>query len=77
VTAIRESLINTLIGIYHQRISYPGFNPPSEARSQNAGQSQTKELETCSPAPRESGPEKTTPGQPETLPQHVHAQSPR
>lgn len=30
LTAIRESLINTLINIYHQRISYPGFNPPSK-----------------------------------------------
>ncbi len=33
VTAIRESLVNTLIGIYHQRISYPGFNPPSERQT--------------------------------------------
>ncbi|HMV48601.1 MAG TPA: HDIG domain-containing protein [Blastocatellia bacterium] len=30
LTAIRESLINTLINVYHERISYPGFNPPSE-----------------------------------------------
>jgi hypothetical protein len=29
LTTIRESLINTLINVYHQRISYPGFNPPS------------------------------------------------
>lgn len=28
---IRESLVNTLINVYHQRISYPGFNPPSQA----------------------------------------------
>ncbi|MGE0127183.1 MAG: HD family phosphohydrolase [Blastocatellales bacterium] len=34
LTTIRESLINTLIGIYHQRISYPGFNPPSQMASQ-------------------------------------------
>jgi cyclic-di-AMP phosphodiesterase PgpH len=27
LTMIRESLVNTLINIYHQRISYPGFNP--------------------------------------------------
>jgi putative nucleotidyltransferase with HDIG domain len=27
---IRESLINTLINVYHERISYPGFNPVSE-----------------------------------------------
>jgi len=30
IKLIRESLINTLIGMYHQRISYPGFNPPGE-----------------------------------------------
>ncbi len=30
LTTIRESLINTLINIYHQRISYPGFNPPAK-----------------------------------------------
>jgi cyclic-di-AMP phosphodiesterase PgpH len=37
LTTIRESLINTLINIYHQRISYPGFNPPSQKESQPAG----------------------------------------
>ncbi len=26
---IRESLVNTLVNVYHQRISYPGFNPPA------------------------------------------------
>lgn len=30
LTIIRETLINTLINVYHERISYPGFNPPSE-----------------------------------------------
>lgn len=30
LTTIRESLINTLVNVYHERISYPGFNPPSE-----------------------------------------------
>lgn len=30
LTIIRESLINTLNNVYHERISYPGFNPPSE-----------------------------------------------
>ncbi|MEP7274145.1 MAG: HDIG domain-containing metalloprotein, partial [Acidobacteriota bacterium] len=34
---IRESLINALIGMYHHRISYPGFNPPSEAARRDAG----------------------------------------
>ena len=31
LTRIRESLINTLVNVHHQRISYPGFNPPAEA----------------------------------------------
>lgn len=30
IMLIRESLINTLVGMYHHRISYPGFNPPDE-----------------------------------------------
>ncbi len=29
ISLIRESLINTLVSMYHHRISYPGFNPPS------------------------------------------------
>ena len=33
ITLIRESLINTLVGMYHHRISYPGFNPPSENKA--------------------------------------------
>ena len=39
LTMIRESLINTLINVYHQRISYPGFNPP---QSQAAGEDEKK-----------------------------------
>lgn len=35
LTTIRESLINTLINVYHERISYPGFNPPSEKTEEN------------------------------------------
>ncbi|MGH9799115.1 MAG: HD family phosphohydrolase [Blastocatellia bacterium] len=39
LTVIRESLINTLINVYHERISYPGFNPPSESeKAAEAGQ---------------------------------------
>src|SRR5262249_41295330 len=34
LTMIRESLIDTLINVYHQRISYPGFNPPSQTASE-------------------------------------------
>jgi putative nucleotidyltransferase with HDIG domain len=29
LTLIRESLVNSLTAIYHARIDYPGFNPPS------------------------------------------------
>lgn len=36
LTIIRESLISTLQNIYHQRISYPGFNPPSKAEQEMA-----------------------------------------
>jgi hypothetical protein len=28
ITAIRQSIITSLIAIYHARIDYPGFNPP-------------------------------------------------
>jgi cyclic-di-AMP phosphodiesterase PgpH len=31
---IRESIVNTLINIYHQRVSYPGFNPPPGGQPQ-------------------------------------------
>ncbi len=34
LTMIRESLVNTLINVYHQRISYPGFNSSSQAASE-------------------------------------------
>ncbi len=34
LTLIRESLVNTLINVYHQRISYPGFNPPSQTANE-------------------------------------------
>ena len=30
LTTIRESLVNTLINVYHQRIRYPGFNTQTE-----------------------------------------------
>jgi putative nucleotidyltransferase with HDIG domain len=36
LTIIRESLISTLQNIYHQRISYPGFNPPSQTEKEMA-----------------------------------------
>ncbi len=63
LTMIRESLINTLTNIYHQRISYPGFNPPSQMASQTAGsaageaekemsEAELKEIEVSSAAAR-------------------------
>ncbi|MDX2034381.1 MAG: HDIG domain-containing protein [Blastocatellia bacterium] len=35
LTLIRDSLVNTLINVYHQRISYPGFNPPAQAPNEH------------------------------------------
>jgi putative nucleotidyltransferase with HDIG domain len=66
VTAIRESLVSTLTGIYHQRISYPGFNPPSESDAAGAGSGHS----------RASVPADDQEPSGEPLPQHVHAQSP-
>ena len=71
ITSIRESLINTLIGIYHQRIGYPGFNPPNEAEARS------HRAEAGGAPPREGTQDKPTPGDPGPLPQHVRAQSPR
>ncbi|MCI0661363.1 MAG: HDIG domain-containing protein [Acidobacteria bacterium] len=34
LTTIRESLVNTLINVYHQRIRYPGFNPQTDQLSE-------------------------------------------
>jgi hypothetical protein len=36
LTLIRESLVQTLMNAYHQRISYPGFNPPSQTEKEMA-----------------------------------------
>jgi cyclic-di-AMP phosphodiesterase PgpH len=36
LTTIRESLVNTLINVYHQRIRYPGFNTQSEMSNETA-----------------------------------------
>lgn len=36
LTRIRESLIKTLINVYHQRISYPGFNPLPEQQKEES-----------------------------------------
>lgn len=46
LTTIRESLINTLINVYHQRISYPGFNPPSQMEKED--RKETADAETRS-----------------------------
>jgi putative nucleotidyltransferase with HDIG domain len=44
LTTIRESLVNTLINIYHQRISYPGFNPSTEPATDTEKQIATAEV---------------------------------
>lgn len=38
INVIREALVTTLIGIYHQRIGYPGYNPPGENRNPDEAQ---------------------------------------
>lgn len=38
LTIIRETLIQTLTNVYHDRISYPGFNPPNEKADENEKQ---------------------------------------
>lgn len=45
LTVIRETLISTLANVYHQRISYPGFNPPSEKTPAEAPQPGTSSQE--------------------------------
>ena len=67
INAIRESLVHALIGIYHQRISYPGFNPPSETEGQSAN------AETNGNAPQANEPEQPQP----SSPRQVRVQSPR
>ncbi len=44
LTMIRESLINTLTSFYHQRIGYPGFNPPLVGASEAEKQIMTVEV---------------------------------
>jgi putative nucleotidyltransferase with HDIG domain len=47
LNTIRESLINTLISIHHQRVSYPGFNPTSgdDAQKQREQEENRKRAE--------------------------------
>lgn len=33
LTVIRESMIKSLVSIYHSRVDYPGYNPPSSSQS--------------------------------------------
>ncbi len=66
INAIRESLAHTLIGIYHQRISYPGFNPPSETE----GHGSTPEANGDAPPVTEPEPPQPT------SPRQVRVQSP-
>ncbi len=50
LTVIRECLINTLINVYHDRISYPGFNPPSEAEKASEAEKEIRKVELSSSA---------------------------
>lgn len=50
LTIIRECLINTLINVYHDRISYPGFNPPSEAEKASEAEKEIQKVELSSSA---------------------------
>ncbi|HEX8565552.1 MAG TPA: HDIG domain-containing protein [Pyrinomonadaceae bacterium] len=36
LTVIRESMLKSLVAIYHSRVSYPGFTPPAEQNSNGA-----------------------------------------
>ncbi|MDQ4120636.1 MAG: HDIG domain-containing protein [Acidobacteriota bacterium] len=36
LTIIRESMLKSLVAIYHSRVSYPGFTPPAEQNSNGA-----------------------------------------
>ncbi|HZH34113.1 MAG TPA: HDIG domain-containing protein, partial [Pyrinomonadaceae bacterium] len=36
LTIIRESMINSLVAIYHSRVSYPGYSPPSDPPANGA-----------------------------------------
>ncbi|MFN7949123.1 MAG: HDIG domain-containing protein [Blastocatellia bacterium] len=73
ISAIREALVNTLIGIYHQRISYPGFNPPGENKDSGETPNQSSEAkadlngDTTNLHRTDSGPQ-------ESSPQQAHAQ---
>ena len=33
LTVIRDSMIKSIVAIYHSRVSYPGFTPPDEQNS--------------------------------------------
>ena len=67
VNAVRESLVNTLTGIYHQRISYPGFNPPSDTETRSLSP------DANGNAPQTDEPDATSP----TSSRQVRVQSPR
>jgi hypothetical protein len=63
IKLIRESLISTLIGMYHQRISYPGFNPPGE--SDGLGEAVNAQIASSetSTSPRDKSEEQGDPAQ--------------
>ncbi|HEX4951077.1 MAG TPA: hypothetical protein VFZ34_30755, partial [Blastocatellia bacterium] len=47
LNVIRETLIQTLISIHHQRVSYPGFNPSSgdDQQKQREREEEKKKVE--------------------------------
>jgi len=61
IKLIRESLISTLIGMYHQRISYPGFNPPGESDGRSGAVSSQISLSETSTSPRDKSEEQSDP----------------
>jgi putative nucleotidyltransferase with HDIG domain len=57
IALIRDSLINALEGMYHHRISYPGFNPPSGEARENGETTAKSTAELVTAASRGDNPQ--------------------
>lgn len=68
LTTIRESLIKTLNSVYHQRISYPGFNPTGKDEKQIAGVDQNGAVPGVQVAPQSGATDAQDPAEA----QHAH-----
>lgn len=68
LTTIRESLIKTLNSVYHQRISYPGFNPTGKDEKQIAGVDQNGAVPGAQAAPQSGANDSRDPAEA----QHAH-----